>query len=120
MHRTSCVGLAEYVKSSTDYWMRFVHEQENNKIEKGSLIHLATNFQKQVHVMDIHSLDRLQKICFRKTKQKTNTAPMIPKKTRTNVSKSRILKVLSDKKNKKKTNKQQRQQQQLPIFRHVP
>ena len=36
VHRTSRVGLAEFVKSSTDYRMRFVHEQENNKPEKGS------------------------------------------------------------------------------------
>ena len=48
VHRTTRVGLAEYAKSSTDYRLRFVHEQENNKPEKGSLIHSATNFQKQV------------------------------------------------------------------------
>ena len=50
VHRTSCVGLAEYVKSSTVYQMRFVQKQENNRPEKGSLIHLATNFQKQVQI----------------------------------------------------------------------
>ena len=34
MHKTTCVGIAEYMKSSTDYWKRFVREQENNKLEK--------------------------------------------------------------------------------------
>ena len=48
VHRTSCVRPAELVKSSTDYCMRFVHDQENNKPEKGSLFHFATNFKKQV------------------------------------------------------------------------
>ena len=50
VHRTTCVGLAEYVKSSADFSMRFAHEQEN-KPEKGSLIHFAKNFQKQVQMM---------------------------------------------------------------------
>ena len=52
VHRTPCVGLTVHVKSSTDSQMTFVHEQENNRPEKGSLIHLAKNFQKQVQVMD--------------------------------------------------------------------
>ena len=50
VHRTTCVGLAEYVKSSADFSMRFVHEQEN-KPEKGSIIHFAKHFQKQVQMM---------------------------------------------------------------------
>jgi len=32
--------------------MRFVLEQENNRPEKGSFIHLATNFQRQVQIID--------------------------------------------------------------------
>jgi len=52
VHKTTCEGMAEHVKNSTDYWMRFVHEQENNRPEKGSLIHFATSFQKQVQMMD--------------------------------------------------------------------
>ena len=40
------------MKSSTDYRMTFVYEQENNRPEKGSLIDLAKKFQKQVQVMD--------------------------------------------------------------------
>ena len=70
VHRTMCIGLAECVKSSTDYCMRFVHDQENNKPEKGSLINLATNFQKQVQMMDT----TLEK------ERETNTVPMIAKK----------------------------------------
>ena len=46
VHRTSCVRPAEQVKSSTDYRTRFVHDQDNNKPEKGSLFHFATNFKK--------------------------------------------------------------------------
>ncbi len=70
VHRTSCVGLTENVKSSTDYRMRFVHEQENNKPEKGSLIHLATNFQKQVQIEDV----------THQSETATDTAPLIAKK----------------------------------------
>ena len=66
------VGLAEYVKSSADFSMRFVHEQEN-KPETGSFIHLAKNFQKQVQMM----------ATTQENKNKTNTAPMIAKKRKT-------------------------------------
>ena len=77
VHRTSCIGLAEFVKSSTDYWMRFVHEQQNDNPEKESLIHLATNFPKMVQMMD--------------TSQENETeiyaAPMIAKKRKKNYKK---------------------------------
>ena len=45
--------------------MRFVHEQGNNKPEKGSLIHSTTNFQKQVQMMDTTQQNETE----------TNTAP---------------------------------------------
>ena len=48
VHRATTGGLAEYVKSSTDYRIQFVHKHEHNKAEKVSLTHLAKNFQKQV------------------------------------------------------------------------
>ena len=74
VNRTMCVWLAENVKSSTDYRMRYLHEQENNKPEKGSLINLATNFQKQVQMMDT----------AQENERETNTAPMIAKKKKEN------------------------------------
>ena len=70
VYRTSCVRLAECVKSLTDYWMTFVYEQANNRSEKGSLIHLTTNFQKQVQVTDMK----------KENETETNTAPMTAKK----------------------------------------
>ena len=50
--------------------MTFVHEQENNKPEKESLIHWATNFQKQVQMMD----------STQENESETNTAPKKKKK----------------------------------------
>ena len=49
-----------------------MHDQENNKPEKGSLIHFATNFQKRVQIMDT----------IQENETETNTAPMIAKKER--------------------------------------
>ena len=69
VHRTLCVGLAEDVNSSTDFWMRFVHGQEN-KLEKGSLLHWATNFKKKVQLMDT----------TQENKTEANPSPMIAKK----------------------------------------
>ena len=62
------------MKTSTDYWMRFVHEQENNKPEKGYLIYLARNFQNQVRMMDI----------TQENETETDTTPMIAKKKKEN------------------------------------
>ena len=84
VHRTSCVRLAEDVKSSTDYRMRFVHEQEN-KPEKESLIHLPTNFKTQVQMMD--------------TTQDTeiNTAPMIASEKKKGKLQKKYQQIYSDK-----------------------
>ena len=81
VHRTSCVGLAEYVKNSTDDRMRFVHEQENNRPEKGSLIHLATNFQKQ----SVQGMNTTQE-----NEIETNTVPLIAKKKKRKTTKRNI------------------------------
>ena len=52
VHRVMTVGLAEYVKSSTDNQIKFVHKHEH-KPEKVSLTHLVENFQKQVWMEDV-------------------------------------------------------------------
>ena len=41
VHRTTTVGLAEYVKISTDYPIQFVCNHEDSKLEKVSLTHLV-------------------------------------------------------------------------------
>ena len=79
VHRTSCVRLAEKVKSSTDYQMRFIHEKENNKPEKGSLIHYEKLWTRH-----------------KKNKTETNTAPMIAKKKKESY-KNKYKQIYSDK-----------------------
>ena len=46
------VGLAEYVKSSTDYRIKFVSKHEGSKPEKGSLTQGAKKFQRQLQMED--------------------------------------------------------------------
>ena len=70
VHRATSVGLAEYVKCSTDYQIQFVNKHEHNKPEKVSLIHLARNFQKQVWIEDT----------AKENETATNTAPTNAKK----------------------------------------
>ena len=72
VHRATTVGLAEYMKSSTDYQIQFVHKHEHSKPEKTSLTHLAKNFKKQVRIEDV----------THQTETATNTAPPIAKKTK--------------------------------------
>ena len=54
----------------SDSQMTFVHEQENNRPEKGSLMDFAKNFQKQVQVKDTAQENEIE----------TNTAPIIANK----------------------------------------
>ena len=60
--------------------MRFVQEQENNRPEKGSFIHLATNFQRQVQIMDTTQANETE----------ANTAPTIAKKKQGKLQKKNI------------------------------
>jgi len=75
------------VKSITDYWMTFVYEQANNRSEKGSLIHLTTNFQKQVQVTDT----------TQENETETNTAPMTAKKKEKENDKNKYQQIYPDK-----------------------
>ena len=70
VHRMISVGLAEYVKSSTDYRIQFVSKHEDSKPEKVSLTHRAKNFQGQIEMEDV----------TQDIETTTNTAPMIAKK----------------------------------------
>ena len=64
VHRMMTVGLVEYVKSSTDDGIKFVHKHEDQP-EKVSLTHLAKYFQEQVRIEDT----------THETKTTTNTGP---------------------------------------------
>ena len=53
VHRMTTAGLAEYMKSATDYRIQFVGKHEDNKPEKESRTHRAKNFQRQVRMEDV-------------------------------------------------------------------
>ena len=70
VHRMTTVGLAEHVKSETDYRIQFACKHEDNKPEKGSITHPAKNFQTQMQMEDV----------THETETATNTAPTRVKK----------------------------------------
>ena len=72
VHRATSVGLAKYVKCSTDYWIQYVNKHEHNQPDKLSQTHLARNFQKQVRIEDT----------AQENETATNTAPTIAKNTK--------------------------------------